>query len=210
MTHDTHERKTLRKQLRDARAGLSDNDVARASNAAAANFLACPEFRRARHIAGYVAVANEIDPAAIFEAAHAAGKSVYLPCIKSNRRLLFARWGPGARLHAGRYGIPEPEDTAGTIAPAELELVIVPMLGFDALGHRIGNGGGYYDRNFDFRLERGRKIPVLAGYAHSLQACRRIPAEAWDVPLDMVVTEHGVQYFRSDARDNTARPGHAQ
>lgn len=189
-------RKALRAHLREARAALDPEQAAVASRAAATHLVHSADFLQAHRIAGYVAIGNEADPEAALVAAHEQGKSVYLPRIRPGRRLVFAPWQPGDTLQKHpRLGIPEPAPGAPTIRAEQLDLVIVPLVGFDAEGHRLGMGGGFYDRNFAFRQGRPATKPILAGFAHASQICRAIPPEPWDTPLDLVVTEQGLQRF---------------
>ena len=88
-----------------------------------------------------------------------------------------------------RFGIPEPDLSADSLlAPAEMALVVVPLLGFTRSGQRLGMGGGFYDRTFAFRRERAAP-PWLVGAAYSFQELEQLKTEAWDVPMDAVVTE---------------------
>jgi len=93
-------------------------------------------------------------------------------------------------VSAGSLGIPEPVDTNASLAPDAMDVVLVPLLGFDRRGHRLGFGGGYYDRSFAFLrdLERPSK-PLLVGIGYALQEIDRIEPEDWDVRLDYVATE---------------------
>ncbi|MGH8271477.1 MAG: 5-formyltetrahydrofolate cyclo-ligase, partial [Gammaproteobacteria bacterium] len=122
-------------------------------------------------------------------------KAVYLPRIAEDFRLHFARWRPGDPLCENRYGIPEPQAARELAAPDTFDLVIVPLLGFDGTGARLGSGAGYYDRAFEFKREARHARPRLAGYAYALQECAAIGSAVWDVPLDLVVTERGVTRF---------------
>jgi len=189
-------RKALRARLRAARAALDPNQAAAASHVTNSYLVHSAEFLQAHRIAGYVAVGNEADPEAALVLAHELGKSVYLPRIRPERRLVFAQWQPGDTLHKHtRLGIPEPAAGAPTIRAEQLDLVIVPLVGFDAEGHRLGMGGGFYDRNFAFRQAPPVTRPILAGFAHANQICQTIPPEPWDTPLDLVVTEQGIRRF---------------
>ena len=98
-------------------------------------------------------------------------------------------------MRRNRYNIPEPlwRKTL-EYPPKHLDLVFVPLLGFDSSGSRLGMGGGYYDRTFSFRHNRmsGRRLPRLIGLGHSFQQLRKIPTDHWDVPVDGVATEAGL------------------
>ncbi len=183
----------LRRALRDRRASLSLDQVARASAAATEWLVRIPEFMQAQRIAGYAAVRGETDPRAALEVAEANGKAIYLPRVTANKGLDFEPWHPDATMRNNRFGIPEPEPGGAGVAADTLDFVIVPLVAFDATGTRIGNGAGYYDRAFAFRRTPGQ--PLLAGFAYAFQECPRLPRAEWDVPLDLAVTERGVQRF---------------
>ncbi len=121
----------------------------------------------------------------------APGQVWCLPCLGDDGFLTFAPWRAGDPLVPNRFGIPEPDvDPASRLDPADLALVLLPLVGFDRSGARLGMGGGWYDRSFAFRQSRAAP-PVLAGIGF---ACQEVPAlamESWDVRLDGVVTEHG-------------------
>ena len=78
------------------------------------------------------------------------------------------------------------------LAPEALDLVLAPLVVFDPQRNRIGMGGGYYDRSFEFRKQAQRDAPILIGVAHELQKVDQLIAEDWDVRLDMVVTDGGI------------------
>lgn len=187
------DRQGLRQQLRHARRDLSANERTAAESCAVKRILRQPLFRRARRIAGYVGSQGELNPMALLEHAAALGKTCYLPVLHPFRRgeLRFYRWRPGDRLRRNRFDIPEPlPRRRGLIAARRLDLVIVPLLGFDEDCHRLGMGGGYYDRSFAFVRRRQRtRRPFLLGFAHEVQRVDRLPSQPWDVPLDAVVTE---------------------
>lgn len=150
-------------------------------------------YGRARRIAAYVGANHEVDPMPLLVAAAKHAKQCYLPVLHPYRpgRLLFRRWRPGQRMVMNRYRIPEPAPGHSALIPARhLDLVLVPLLGFDHRCGRLGMGGGYYDRSFAFRrLRQGPARPLLVGLAFAVQQVPLVPRRAWDVPLDMVVTE---------------------
>ena len=182
----------LREQLRHARRSLSVNERTTAERAAVKRILRHPIFRRARRIAGYVGSKGELNPMALLEHAVTLGKTCYLPVLHPFRRgeLRFYRWRPGDRLRRNRFDIHEPlPSRRGLIAAHRLDLVVVPLLGFDEDCHRLGMGGGYYDRSFAFLHQRQRaRRPFLLGLAHEVQRVDRLPTQPWDIPLDAVVT----------------------
>jgi 5-formyltetrahydrofolate cyclo-ligase len=147
-----------------------------------------------QRIAAYLAADGEMDPYPLIESLWSLGKTVFLPVLVpfTRNRLWFARYEPDTRLAANRYGIPEPLRQK-LIKPGALDLVLTPLVAFDLAGHRIGMGGGFYDRSFAFLRERHcwRK-PVLLGIAYTFQQQPFITPDSWDVPLDAIATENGV------------------
>ena len=142
-------------------------------------------------IASFCALRDEADPQALALALAQSGNTLALPCVVGRARpLVFRRWQPGDALVPGVMGIAEPEPSAPVVSPQAL---LVPLLAFDAAGYRLGYGGGYYDRTLGSFRARG---PVLAiGIAYAGQEVPRLPADAHDERLDMVVTEGGVRRF---------------
>jgi 5-formyltetrahydrofolate cyclo-ligase len=108
--------------------------------------------------------------------------------------MLFAPWADGATRRTNAFGIVEPGTAAGARPVIGLDVVVLPVVGFDPRGNRLGMGAGYYDRALRRRLERGAawRRPLLVGVAFACQQLDDIPASPWDVPLDLVVTERGV------------------
>ena len=96
-------------------------------------------------------------------------------------------------MRINKFRLPEPDvDEAEMLAPEELDLVLVPLVVFDSERNRIGMGGGFYDRSFSFRKNPESTTPVLIGVAHELQKVDQIIPQAWDVRLDMIVTDQAV------------------
>lgn len=124
-------------------------------------------------------------------------KPLFLPVLDngSKPQLKFIQYRQNSRLKNNRFGIPEPQ--YGMTLPAQrLDLVITPLLGFDHQGNRLGMGGGYYDRTFAFlKKSRSIKRPFLLGLAFNNQQVDALDAQPWDIPLDGILTESGLQYF---------------
>jgi 5-formyltetrahydrofolate cyclo-ligase len=154
-------------------------------------------FRRGRRIAIYLAMPGEVDPAAILRAARRAGCEIFVPRVSSRRRgrMSFVPLRPDARLRPNAYGIAEPVARDGErVRPLELDLVLMPVVGFDREGNRLGMGAGYYDRALRHRRDTARswRRPRLVGLAFACQEVESIASSPWDVALDVVVTERGV------------------
>ena len=182
------ERGALRRAMRECRRALPAPARLAAADALAARLLALPFAPQSGFAAGYWAMDGEI-------ALHAwqlrlpRAVRYCLPVLHADDTLRFAPWRPGEPLLANRHGIPEPDVPAGALLrPEQLDFAVVPLVAFDARGHRLGMGGGWYDRSFAFRRTQPGP-PRLAGAAFSLQRADAIAAEAWDVPLDAVCTE---------------------
>ncbi len=182
----------LRKRLRGIRRDIPPEELHRASQAANARIMDLQGFRRARHIAGYVGSKGEIDPMPLMHLAHLMGKQCYLPVLHPvlPGRLWFVPWTPEIPMTLNRFDIPEPVfDVRQCRKPQWLDLILMPLLGFDTDCHRLGMGGGFYDRTLAFTRHRRRTThPYLIGIAHDAQRCERIPDAPWDVRPSMIVT----------------------
>lgn len=188
---DAKDRRALRRQLRKARQALSEQQQRQAAQSLLARLRARPEVRRAHRVAVYLPQDGEIDPGPLAEWLHARGCLVCLPVIdpitRGSQRLRFAPWRANVRWQTNRFGIAEPVSPR-LLAPWTLDLVFLPLVGFDAAGNRLGMGGGFYDRTFDQRRPRARQ-PRLLGLAHSLQQVDALPHAEHDVPLDAIATD---------------------
>jgi 5-formyltetrahydrofolate cyclo-ligase len=192
-------RQALRRELRGQRRLISETQRTTCALQLAANAGRDRLILNSRHIAVYLPSDGEIDPRPLMHYLWSLGKRLYLPVLVSfsDRRLWFSSYSPGERLVLNRFGIPEPERVHHRrIQPVSLDLVLTPLVGFDDRGHRLGMGGGYYDRVFGFLNRRTRwKKPRLMGLAYELQRCEALQAAAWDVNMDAVATEQAVYHF---------------
>ncbi|NOX75667.1 MAG: 5-formyltetrahydrofolate cyclo-ligase [Gammaproteobacteria bacterium] len=191
--------RALRRELRALRRRLDEQQRGRFSQQVACHLANHPHFLAARHVACYLACDGELTLHPLMERAWAMGKAVYLPVLGSSHRnnLDFLPYQRGDTLVPNRFGIPEPEvNSRRFVAATRLDLVLMPLVGFDAQGHRLGMGGGFYDRSFAFlKSRRHWRKPRLLGVGFGVQECLRLPRQRWDVPLDGVVTEAGVRRF---------------
>lgn len=185
-------RMTLRRSLREARRALPAASRVEAAQAVAAHLLSLPFAPRAGRVGGYWACDGEIALHA-WQLGLPAEVRYCLPVLDGDR-LLFAEWQPGDAVQANRYGIPEPEPSAPRHAPETMQLVVVPLVGFDDAGQRLGMGGGWYDRSFAFR-QRHPAPPHLVGAAFECQRVTAIGHAPWDVPLDALCTESRAYLF---------------
>ena len=138
-------------------------------------------------ISGFSAIRDEIDAAPLLARLHAAGHPLGLPVMQGKGLpLLFRTWSPGDAMGKVHWGIAEPLPDKPVLEP---DVVLVPLLAFDAAGHRLGYGGGFYDRT----LTRLRAIkPVVAvGVAYDQLKVDAVPHRSYDEPLDWVLTPSG-------------------
>ena len=150
-----------------------------------------PEFVVDARVAGYWAVGGEMPLHAAYARLRAREQYYFLPVLDADGALRFALWNPGAAIRTNRYGIPEPDvPTSQLLSADQLDLVLVPLLGFDRNGNRLGMGAGYYDRTFAFLQNVARPAqPVLAGIGYHFQEIPALTPQPWDVPLDCIATE---------------------
>lgn len=119
--------------------------------------------------------------------------------VLSGDVLQFAPWRAGSALVTNQYGIPEPDVAASELIDAvDMAMVIVPTVGFDSAGNRLGMGGGWYDRSFSFRHSQ-HAPPWLVGAAFAIQQIDAVPIQEWDVRLDAICTEHDSHVLCTEA-----------
>ncbi|MBU1329905.1 MAG: 5-formyltetrahydrofolate cyclo-ligase [Gammaproteobacteria bacterium] len=190
-----HSRPQLRRLLRQTRRALSPQAQRQAACSLYRQLAQHPTYRRARHLALYLPTDGEIDPRPLLREAQRRGKAVYLPVLKPwpRTRMVFQRLRPGEMLIANRYGIAEPRNNPAWQRPTwTLDLVLLPLVGFDAQGGRLGMGGGFYDRSLAYlRMRKNWHKPTLLGVAHSCQRVERLALASWDIPLQATVTDAG-------------------
>nr|WP_281261405.1 5-formyltetrahydrofolate cyclo-ligase [Celeribacter persicus] len=144
---------------------------------------------RGKVTAGYMPLGSEIDPRPAMTVLHGRGP-VAVPVVEAKAHpLRFDRWTPEFAMVEGAFGALIPERSE----PVVPEVVIVPMLAFNRAGHRLGYGGGFYDRTLAMLRARG---PVFAvGLVYAAQELPNLPVEPTDAPLDAIVTEREVLTF---------------
>lgn len=183
----------LRIRARAARAAIPDRTRAAAAKAAAEYFFSGIALQPSDIVAGYWRIKDEMDCQPILVRLMDTLQPVCLPVVLGDGEPLSLRlWEPHAPLYEAGFGTLAPSEFAPAVEP---DVIIMPLLGFDARGTRLGYGGGYYDRT----LERLSKRPRLIGLAFASQEIESIPREPHDVPLDAVVTEQGARSFAREA-----------
>jgi len=190
------DRAVLRRELRTRRGLLAASERIAAAERLASQLLDLPFAPGSGYVGGYWAMDGEI-------ALHAwqlklPRECIYCLPVLVGERLHFAPWRPGDALASNQFGIPEPDVAASSLLDAQqMALVIAPLVGFDDRGHRLGMGGGWYDRSFAFRQQQPPP-PWLVGAAFDIQRIDALETAPWDVTLDAVCTEstfHDCQAF---------------
>lgn len=191
------DRAALRRELRTRRRALPASERIAAAERLAIRLFDLPFAPTSGYVAGYWAMDGEI-------ALHVwqlklPRDCVYCLPVLHEERLHFAPWRPGDPLVSNRFGIPEPAvEPASLLGAKDMTLVVMPLVGFDVRGHRLGMGGGWYDRSFAFRQQQPAP-PWLVGAAFDAQRVDGLDAAAWDVSLDAVCTESSAYDCRASA-----------
>ena len=184
----------LRQKLRSRRQSLPAVEREQKSIDITRNLARYLSYRKAVRVAAYMASAEEVETIYAMEMAVAERKKIYLPVINTAgwrvSPLLFENYIPGlTQTRANRYGIPEPVHRAGTALQArEMDLILVPLVGFNDRCDRIGMGAGYYDRSL---ADSGFRNTRFVGLAFACQEADFEPA-AHDIPMHAIITEEGV------------------
>ena len=139
-------------------------------------------------VAGYAAMHSEADPHLLLTRLHNLGFALALPWIDGDDpKMAFRQWVPGAPLDLSEAKFSQPQPDAPIVTP---DVILLPMLGFDAAGNRLGQGAGHYDRALAL-IPQALRI----GLAWSAQAFDALPADPWDMPLDAMLTEREWMIF---------------
>ena len=177
----------MRSRNRRLRAELDDRQLARAADALCARLIELDTYRAATRIAAYFAVNGEIGLTPLIDHALAQGKQVYLPNL-DRQALRFAPYFHAQKMRLNKYRLPEPDVADDDmLGPGELDLVLAPLVVFDAQRNRIGMGGGYYDR---YLADHPRAVAVALAF--EAQLTDTLPVEPHDRPMDLVVSEQRV------------------
>ncbi|KGQ20117.1 5-formyltetrahydrofolate cyclo-ligase [Lysobacter dokdonensis DS-58] len=192
----TFSRDTLRRELRARRRAIPAPARIAAADALAHRLLSLPFAPVSGHVAGYWAMDGEIALSS-WQLRLPRGCTYCLPVLHEDGLLRFAPWRGGAALVSNKHGIPEPDVPPASLLPAEaMAFVVAPLVAFDARGHRLGMGGGWYDRTFAFRRDHGAP-PHLVGAAFAAQQVDTVSPQPWDMPLDALCSESDTHLFET-------------
>jgi len=186
-----YSKKQIREISRSRRNELSKDKKRKASIIISDAVINSNYFNEAKNIGCYMSSDSEVETWLINSEIWKRGKNLFLPKIRSGKKMSFIKTTPNDKFLNNEYGIKEPISNI-IIDSNFLDLVIVPLVAFDHNGNRIGMGGGYYDREFYYLKQRNNPLkPFLIGIAFDCQKFKRIEKDSWDVNLSNVFTESG-------------------
>lgn len=211
-------RQQLRRQIRLARQQLSDNEQQQAAAQLVQQAQNLPELQHAQHIAIYLSNDAELNTMPLIKELWQQGKQLYLPILHlfCPGYLLFQHYNATTPMRPNRFGIDEPvPDVSQLRLLKELDVVLLPLVAFDAQGHRLGMGGGFYDRTLASLQHKAANTqpakaqpahanptgcqanatPKLIGLAHNCQQVATVPTQAWDVPLSLLISPAKIWRF---------------
>ena len=185
----------LRRQLLSRRDAMHPAERSEKSLALAKKLCAQPSVFQRSILFIYCSYRSEVETGEIIRCAIEQGKIVCVPLtVPATRQLqAIAIRDPQADLAPGYKGIPEPAGfpSNGPVISGCIEVAIIPGVGFDRRGHRLGYGAGYYDRFLALEAPQALRI----GLAYSCQVLAELPAEPHDVPMDMLITEEDIYFW---------------
>jgi 5-formyltetrahydrofolate cyclo-ligase len=199
----------LRRELRAKRRSLAAADHAFNSKLAASCISRLPAFKAGARVAVYLPFDAEADPAALLAAARRRRIRIFVPVVESVRRRRLRFYPLTGRTRPGAFGISIPHGSplCSGVGARWLDLIVVPLVGVDAAGRRLGMGGGFYDRALAFRRHRRHWFgPRLVGLGFRCQQADSVFAQSHDVRLDALATEAGVRHFSRTGRETGVTP----
>ncbi|WP_026377375.1 5-formyltetrahydrofolate cyclo-ligase [Aestuariibacter salexigens] len=183
-------RTAIRQYYRQCRRGLSNSEQQQASVRVHEQIAELMERAPVKCIAAYLANDGEVDLTPVIHHCWRHDIQVCLPVLHpfSPGNLLFLRYHSDSQMMANHYGIAEPALRCPDVVPlAHIDLMLTPLVAFDEWGNRLGMGGGFYDRTLA-AVERHQYNTRVVGVAHDCQKAQKLPIEAWDKPLQGIIT----------------------
>ncbi len=209
MNHHSPSVKKLRQQLRQLRQTLphkTQQQHALLAQQHLHNFLnhyLTLHPKTSLNIAFFLAQDGELPTYSTIQLLWTTPHQLFLPILPQDKHntMCFAPYSPTTPLQHNKFALPEPKlPSKYWLNANKLDLVLTPLVGFDSTGNRLGMGGGYYDQTFQFKQQSSKIEPLLIGWAHQCQYVEQLPAQPWDIPLDMVITEQGIQFFSTSLK----------
>lgn len=197
-------RQQIRAELRQRRIEYSDAQCQSLSRQICTHLQHEKIFKNRSRFAFYYPVANEVDLLDLMFRAWSFGKKTFLPVLASfpKGNLWWIEHTDSTSMYLNRFGIPEPAHSPRTrrVKLRSLDVIFIPLVGFDLNGNRMGMGGGFYDRSLAkcYRENNPWQRPLRIGVAYSWQQVKTVPTESWDIPLDAIATENGLTWFRRE------------
>jgi len=189
LTSERNAMSRLRHSAIDARRSMSDDARDNASSIICHKVIHSHEFLSCKTIACYLPLPDEVDPTAIINRAWCAKKRIFSPVTDTRGNMIFRQLTPNTDLRRNDFGLLEPA-SGPVVAAKSIDLVITPVVAFDNECHRIGMGGGYFDRCFYFLRHRKKWLrPKLLGVAFDCQKVEKIAPNPWDIRLYRIITE---------------------
>jgi 5-formyltetrahydrofolate cyclo-ligase len=188
-SNSTRHQADIRRQLKKVRADLDPSYRTLASQAIAGRVIRSNWFYSAKNIGCYLATHVEVDTSSIILRAWQMKKRVFVPVVTEKFSMRFHEISSKTELIPNEFGLYEPlnEDV---IPARELDVVITPLVAFDAARNRIGMGGGCFDRTFAFLKHRRVYLrPKLIGVAFACQKIEKVNANPWDIRLFQIITD---------------------
>lgn len=191
----------LRMQLRRRRRAFAPAERARLSKLATAAVTRLPQFKAGARVAVYLPFDGETDTCYLIASARRRGVHIFVPVITDRRHSRIRFYPLAGETRPGVFGILVPRRKGLPTDPRWLDLIVVPLVGIDCEGHRLGMGGGFYDRALAFRHARRRwPGPRLVGFGFDCQRVTSVFRGSWDTRLDALATESGLALFGREAK----------
>ncbi|NQY41935.1 MAG: 5-formyltetrahydrofolate cyclo-ligase [Legionellales bacterium] len=187
----------IRQNLIEKRANLTKQQVKIASEQLSNNIANLVDIK-GKKISFYKSIENEINPQLAIKTALKLSVKCYLPKIfREVKKMSFVEYDDEQILIQNQFLIPEPTSTNYIEAP-NLDIIFIPLVGFDQKGNRIGRGAGYYDRALAFKKDNHNSKPELIGLGYDFQFIEDFMPEAHDIKLDQAITDKRIYKFNSD------------
>jgi len=199
-----NKRQQIRAELKQRRTEYSDAQCQTLSRQICAHLQQQKLFTNRNRFAFYYPVGNEANLLDLMFRAWSFGKKTFLPVLASfpKNNLWWIEHTDSTSMYLNRFDIPEPAHSphARRTKLRSLDVIFMPLLGFDLNGNRMGMGGGFYDRSLAkcYRKNTNWHRPLRIGAAYSWQQVDTLPTEPWDIPLDAIVTDKGITWFNKD------------
>lgn len=184
----------LRQHLRSRRRALSNREQQRHAFFSTMRFLSWFRGLQTKRVAVFLSQDGELDTRRLIKYLWQRRIAVFLPVVEADGVLSFAPYHITTSLRPNRFGILEPSKLEPRLSITQMSLLLMPLVGFDAQGNRLGMGGGFYDKTLAACRRPCAHQPKLVGWAHQCQQVQAFPVQPWDVPLEHLITER--QHWR--------------